>query len=135
MGRPKKFENGFKVVKVYLQPEEFERIFAKCGGGSVSDWARQAMLAELDGIKAVIGEYKDYGSANRDDKIGERESASGRGVAVRGERSKVRPMRAGSTDAVAHISGPPAVRPGKTCRHGTMAGHSCWQCGGLAVVE
>jgi hypothetical protein len=123
MGRPKKFENGFKVVKVYLQPEEFERIFAKCGGGSVSDWARQAMLAELDGIKAVIGEYKDYGSANRVDQNDSGRSEVGRSA----------PMRRGSRAVVPDAER--SVVPGRTCKHGIKAGNACWQCGGKAVVE
>ena len=119
MGRPKKFENGFQVVKVYLQPKEFERIGLVCGG-NMSEWVRQAVLAELNGIPLVMGEYKETSNAYRVDQPVERKPEKGRSVA----------RRRGGGDVL-----PKAGNP-KFCQHGINEGGTCTKCpNGKAVAD
>ena|ERR1700689_4069658 len=48
MGRRLKFPNGFSVLKIYLQPDEYSR-FEKLCGDNMSEWARQILLAGTGG--------------------------------------------------------------------------------------
>jgi hypothetical protein len=43
VGRPKKYLQGLKVLKVYLQESEYD-MFQKLCGGNFSEWTRQAMM-------------------------------------------------------------------------------------------
>lgn len=46
MGARKRFENGFRVVKVYVEPAEYFE-FVKVCGSSMSDWARQVLVERV----------------------------------------------------------------------------------------
>lgn len=119
MGRIKRFENGFKVVKVYVQPEEHERFLEVCGE-SLSDWARNAL------VTAAMSEHHSKSKSKLKDTCDNLVSSlvGSNPTRVAGARRAVQ----GERTTGASVS----QQKSKTCIHGIQMGYNCWQCGGLA---